>query len=253
MTTRQSSRRVRALLEPGGWLAVRHGKAELAGAAAERLLAGGAALGGNLRYVRTAIGTELRGEAPVDCDSGNVEQARRRLQSWLQFQRPGAGGRQTLAAPDDEQVETALAEAGFAFARRDEAWIVPTSSGQACEIVVRTLPGGALVYAAFPPAAESGEEELETTSSAAVQEYLCRAQGGLRFARCELEGSALRIASRAEVEFLESDMRHAVCAVATACELLLPQIRALRAEPALARAYLRAVRDAPPDEVSEER
>jgi hypothetical protein len=129
-------------------------------------------------------------------------------------------------------VESALEEVGLPWRRRAEGWVVPAGASLPREITLRPLPGGLRVEAILLAWDELGEAEL-----AALAWFLCRAQHGLRFARCELADRQARVAALVRVEELGSALPHALMGVATGTRLLAREVGALLL-PELARAYV---------------
>jgi hypothetical protein len=215
-------------VESGGWTRFQRREPQLDRSPARELLAlTWQRLGGNLRYAIAPQGTLLCGEVPgVDQPS----RAAGRLEAWLEnLEGPAA------SSPEADEIETALAESGFAWLRREQSWAVPTSGGSTMDLAIAAAAGGASVRALL------AETPADDVCGEALGEYLCRAQLGLRFARAEWRDERVCVASFVESEHLMRDLPIAVSAVATACDLLAESVRALGESQELAQAYLEMI------------
>jgi hypothetical protein len=207
--------------EGGGWLHVQRPEPALSGQVPAVLLARSAQLPGNFRY--GAVGAAevvLLGEVRGRGDGAEAV-----------LLPPVADGEEhpaTLA----EQVEAALEAAGIAWKRREEGWVVPASARLPREIQIAPHAGGVRVEAALVGWDEIGE--LEAT---ALGRLLCRAQFGLRFARCELDARQARVAALVEAAHLDRDLPDSLSGVAAGSRLLAREVGILLA-PDMARTYL---------------
>lgn len=215
-------------LEAGNWLTICQPAPGLDTKPAVEVLARTKAdLAPNLRYVRTRQGVHVLGEVRVDIDQASLNAGRERLCRILE-----APLDRVLPVPDSDQVESALGGAGFEWARRDAAWVVPAASGGLRELVISLIPGGVRVEAVLATWDAIGDDER-----AAIAEFLLISQSQLRFARCELDGVSARVVSHADAAFLDTEVSESLSSVAAASRLLAREVGALLA-PELARAYL---------------
>jgi hypothetical protein len=213
--------------EAGGWSTLRRPEPSLTVMSAADLLARTAGLPGNLRYITGKDGgIELLGEVPGEAGETPGDPAHETLGRLL------AGPDDREALPEEEPLEAALEAAGLAWCRRETAWAVPASAGLPRELQITPEPGAVRVAAALVEWDEIGEGE-----AAALARFLVAAQAWLRFARCELEGGAARVVSRAAAARLETDLAHSVLGVAAGCRLLAREASALLV-PEVARHYL---------------
>jgi hypothetical protein len=145
------------------------------------------------------------------------------------------------AKPTEEQVETALAESGWAWTRREPCYVISASTARAAELVIHLISGGVRVETVLVSLEEAGSVER-----AALEEFLARSQSGLRLVYCLVEDTTARLVSLAATEQLDSDLRDSLGSVAAAWMLLSREARALL-KPELARLYLDQVRGRPPE------
>jgi hypothetical protein len=212
--------------EGGGWLVLQRPEPGLAGKTAAELLALGAELPGNLRYVvRPAGKVSLVGE--VRNLDAPLEEAQQRLEQWLDGAEESHG--EALA---DEEVEGALEGSGFAWSRREKVWAVPANETLPRELQINVSPGGVRVEAVLVE-----WDEIGATEAQALAQFLLAAQGGLRFARCELTGRSARLVAGADVAHLDEDLCHGLMGVAAGCRLLAREAAALLG-PEAARLFL---------------
>jgi hypothetical protein len=136
------------------------------------------------------------------------------------------------STPDADLIESALAPTGLAWSRRDNVWAIPAADVTRPEIVLRPVAGGVRVEAVLIQA-----DELAGAETAALVEFLRRAQADLRGARCEMDASGACASAEIATERLEEDLAVAIAAVADACRRMRQEARALL-RPAVARAYL---------------
>jgi hypothetical protein len=212
--------------EGGGWLVLQRPEPALAGKTAAALLALGAEWPGNLRYVvRPGGKVALLGE--VRSPDAPLEEAQQRLEQWLD-----GVGEGDAAGTADEAVETALEGSGFAWSRREKGWAVPANETLPRELQVNVAAGGLLVEAIL-----AEWDEIGATEAQALAQFLLSAQGGLRFARCELSERSARLVAGADAAHLDDDLRHGLTGVAVGCRLLAREAAALLV-PEAARLFL---------------
>jgi hypothetical protein len=193
------------------WRHLRRPRPDLAGQAPAGLLALSAGLPGNLRYGTAPGSVLLLGEV---CGSGDLDTP---LPS--------------LAEAEVEEVEAALDAAGWPWRRRADCWAIPAGGRLPREVRVWRDGGGVLVESVLVGPDEASE------LGPALAAFLCRAQLGLRFARCERLGGRVRLASRVGALGLEQALPHAVGGVVAGARALAGEARALLL-PDLGEAYL---------------
>jgi hypothetical protein len=228
MTTRTPTRPRGTTFEAegGGWLVLRRPQPGPLGATPDELLARGKELPGNFRYVPDPDGgVTLLGEVRSLAAGATLDDAQERLARLLDG--PPAGGE-----PAAEALEAALESSGLAWARRDKAWAVPANDRLPRELHVAATPAGVRVEAVLAEWDEVGPAERE-----ALALFLATAQAGLRGARCELDGQSARVAAAVEAAHVDTDLTHALLAVAVACRQLARPAAALLA-PEVAAAFL---------------
>jgi hypothetical protein len=202
--------------EGGGWLGLQRPQPELAGKTPAELLALGAELPGNLRYVvRPGGKVVLVGE--VRSLDAPVEVARQRLEQWLDGKAEG-----DAEAPPEETVEAALEGSGFAWSRREKGWAVPANETLPRELQLHVSPRGVRIEAVLVE-----WDDIAAPEAQALAQFLLAAQGGLRFARGELTGQSARLVAAADVAHLDDDLRHGLMGVAVGCRLLAREAAAL--------------------------
>jgi hypothetical protein len=132
----------------------------------------------------------------------------------------------------DEVIAEALDATGLGWKRRDEVWVVPAGGRLPREVQI--APHGDVVHvrAVLVEWDEIGADERE-----AIGRFLQRAQGGLRFAHCELEATQAVVTASVEAGQLDKRLADAVGAVAAGCRMLAREVGALLA-PGPSRAYL---------------
>jgi hypothetical protein len=79
-------------------------------------------------------------------------------------------------------------------------------------------------------------EEIGPEERAALARLLCRAQLGLRFARCELSPTQARVTALVETGHIDGALADSVGGVAAGCRLLAREVGALLT-PEVARAF----------------
>jgi hypothetical protein len=131
-----------------------------------------------------------------------------------------------------EELETALESAGVIASRRQANWAVSPPPRCPRELLLTIVPEGVRVSAIL-----TDWDVIDPVSATALAQLLCSAQAGLRFARCTLDERSAHITAFARAGDLESDLPHALRAVATGCELLAREASALL-RPELAEHYL---------------
>jgi hypothetical protein len=195
-----------------GWRHLRRPRPDLAGHSPAELLSLSAELPGNLRYGTGPGGVFLLGEVCGHHD--------------LDTPLP------TFAEVGEDELEAALDATGWPWRRRDDSWALPAGGRLPREVCLTCEGGGVLVEALLV-----GPDEV-AEAGPALAAFLCRAQLGLRFARCEQVGRQVRLASRVEGPGLEQALPHAVGGVVAGLQVLAGEARALLL-PELAEAYLR--------------
>jgi hypothetical protein len=209
------------------WLHFERPRPALATLAPTELLARTARLAGNFRY-GTAGGAhvvflgEVRGAAFA---SGEDVAAGLEKRSH-----PAAEGAAHVGLA--EVIEGALDATGLGWKRRDVGWVVPASGRLPREVFVSPEGGGVRVQAVLVE-----WDEIGTDERAALERQLCRAQLGLRFARCELSATQARVTALVESGNVEGALADSVGGVAAGCRLLAREVGALLAVE-VARAFL---------------
>jgi hypothetical protein len=212
-------------VEGGGWLSGRRREPTLGEATPAELLRWGEALPASLRHVREGSEAVFRlGELPL-ADS-TMDETLGGLLLLLD------GGETMQDEVTAEELETALESTGFTASRRQAGWSVSPPPRCPRELLLTIVPGGVRVNATL-----ADWDEIDPISAAALAQFLCSAQAGLRFARCTLDERNARVMAFARASHLESDLPHALRAVATGCELLAREASALL-RPELAEHYL---------------
>jgi len=182
-----------------GWCHVREPRHELAALTPQELLDRTAALPGTFRLALLARGhVEERGEKEERV--GTV-----------------IADRGLLA----EVIATTLEEMNLGLKRRDVTWVIPVSARVPAEIVLSAIPDGLRV------AMELVRGEPAEVNLPALALFLCRAQAGLRFARCELTEGRVVLASQVSLAGLESGLGHAIAGVLAGGKALLREAQAL--------------------------
>jgi hypothetical protein len=199
--------------ESGGWLPAQRPEPALAGQTPMELLARTAQLPGNLRY-------------------GSVNGAEVVLLSELRGMGTGVPAEEPLQGELDERMEAALEASGFAWKRRAGAWVVPANERLPREIQITAGADVLRIEAVL-----IGWEGIGDLEALALCRLLCRAQFGLRFARCELEECQVRIASLVEMARLERDLPDGLAGVAAGSRLLVREVGVLLT-PEMAQTYL---------------
>jgi hypothetical protein len=151
--------------------------------------------------------------------------------------REGAAGG-PAGAVEDGVVEGALEAAGAPFKRREPGWVVPAGGGRQVEVVVRPAEGGLRVEAVL-----AGWDEIGGVEREALAAFLCRAQAGLRFARCELGEKQALAAAGLAADDVEAVLPHALAAVLAAVRRTAREAGALLGRD-FAEGYLRFFADA---------
>jgi hypothetical protein len=210
------------------WLHFERPRPALAVLDPTELLSRTARLAGNFRYGtaggdRVVFLGEVRGAAfgsGVDVAAGLEERSH-----------PGADEGAANAGLT-EVIEGALDATGLGWKRRDEGWVVPASGRLPREVLVSPEGGGVRVQAVLVE-----WDEIGTDERAAIGRLLCRAQLGLRFARCELSATQARVTALVESRHVEGALADSVGGVAAGCRLLAREAGALLAAD-VARAFL---------------
>lgn len=198
--------------ESGGWLHVQRPAPEMTGLAPITLLKHSAQLPGNFRYgssdgVEVVLLGELRGQR-------------------------GAADGETMQLEIGERIEAALETSGFAWKRREQTWVVPANERLPREIKIAQVSESIRIETVL-----IGWDEIGEFESLALGRLLCRAQFGLRFARCELDECQTSIAALVEPVFIERDLPDCLAGVAAGSRLLAREVGVLLA-PEMARTYL---------------
>jgi hypothetical protein len=182
---------------------------DLEGVPPAELLTRGEALPGTFR-LGTADGkhVQLLGEAWLD-EPPRGELAAEAWRGWLVPLNPGA------APVEEEEVEAALEASGFSWRKREASWVVLADSQVPREVQVFAVPGGLRLESTLV-----GWDELGSVEAEALAHFLCRAQLGLRFARCELNGNEARLAATLRAQEVEQQLAHCVGGIVTATRLL---------------------------------
>ncbi len=128
-------------------------------------------------------------------------------------------------------IEGALDLTGLGWKRREEAWVVPATGRLPREVLVAPEGGGVRVQAVLVEWDEIGPDERS-----ALALLLCRAQLGLRFARCELSPTQARVTALVEARHIDGALADSVGGVAAGCRLLAREVGALL-NPEAARAF----------------
>jgi hypothetical protein len=131
-----------------------------------------------------------------------------------------------------EAIAEALDATGLGWKRRGDGWVTPAGGRLPREILVTLGETGVRVQAVLVEWDEVGADER-----AALARLLCRAQLGLRFARCELDVTQARVTAWVEMRDVESTLADSVGGVAAGCRLLAREVGALLA-PDAARVFL---------------
>jgi hypothetical protein len=131
-----------------------------------------------------------------------------------------------------EELETALESAGVSASRRHAGWSVSPPPRCPRDLLLTIVPEGVRVSAIL-----ADWDEIDPDSATALAQFLLSAQAGLRFARCALDERSAHVSAIARAGDLESELPHALRAVATGCELLAREASALL-RPELAKHYL---------------
>jgi hypothetical protein len=198
--------------ESGGWLHVQCPAPEMTGLEPMALLHRSAQLPGNFRY-------------------GSSDGAESFLLGEMRGRRGDEDG-EAMQVDMDERIEAALEASGFAWKRREQAWVVPANERLPREIQIVQVAESVRVEAVL-----LGWDEIGEMEALALGRLLCRAQFGLRFARCEVEEQQTRVAALAEPAFVERDLPDSVAGVAAGSCLLAREVGVVQATE-MARMYL---------------
>jgi hypothetical protein len=215
-------------LETAQWVRLCQRRADLAHSSGRELLEQSVRQWpANVRLARDAAGVVLVADDYCDALDAEIGQAQARLLCWLH-------GEASVGEPplDGELFESVLLECAPLATLREDQWIVPPSDECPVEITVRCNAGGVGVKAALVDLTEAQPAARE-----AVAEFLCRGQHALRFVRAEIDDRSAWLTAHASADRLESDLAHALRAVAVGVRLLVREAQALM-RPELAQAYL---------------
>jgi hypothetical protein len=199
--------RTRVAVFPG-WLLERESRPDLAGAQPTQLLEQTARLPGLFRLALVGGGVDLLGEVREDSSTAS----------------------RTI---EDDAVTGALESIGLPFKRRDSCWLIPPGGQRPCEINLTPVGDSVRIESVLSTWDEIGTDERE-----ALARFLCRAQGSVRFARCELGERQAVIAARLQASVLEAGLPHAAAAVLAGSRLLGREVGALL-DQEVAEGYLR--------------
>lgn len=199
--------------ESGGWLHAQRPEPALAGQTPKELLVRSAQLPGNLRY-------------------GSVNGAEVVLLGDVRGTGAGKPVEETSRAGLDERMEAALDASGFVWKRREGAWIVPANERLPREIQITVGLDVLRIETVL-----MGWEEIGDMEALALGRLLCRAQLGLRFARCEMKERQARIVSLVETVWLERDLPDSLAGVAAGSRLLAREVGVLLT-PEMGQTYL---------------
>jgi hypothetical protein len=189
-----------------GWVHLRRERPALSHATSAELLALTARLTGTFRLGSAYRGeVYLLGELP---DTADPEQALIAQPAGHELER--------------DAVESALAASGLTWRVRGDGWVVPANADLSRELSVRPESGHLLFEAVLIEWSEIGGEE-----KLALERVLCRAQLGLRFARCEVDVQKARLLARVDNGQIEQVLAHALGGVAAGVRLLARETAAL--------------------------
>jgi len=183
-----------------GWLHRREPTPERDGASPQLLLEETARLPGTFRLALVGGCVELLGETPeAPFPAKPVEEA-----------------------VVEEEVVGALEDCGLPYKRRELGWVVPPGGQRSVEVVLTPREGGLRIESVL-----AGWDEIGGAQREALARLLCRAQGQLRFARCELNEARAVVAANLRAGEIETGSAHAVAAVLAAARLLGREASAL--------------------------
>src|SRR5262249_49140389 len=123
-------------------------------------------------------------------------------------------------------------ETGLGWKRRETRWALPAGGALPREIHLTPEGDGLRVETILLEWDETGEAEIE-----AIARLLCRAQLGLRFARCRLHPGQAAVTAHIEGRHLAEALADGVGGVMAGARLLAREVAALL-EPGAARAFL---------------
>lgn len=229
MIAKREQSRERIQAEGGGWVTLYREAPELQGKTSAELLEFARTLPGSLRPVAIGDGVELVGEIRSDGGSATFDEARQRLQRWLE---PTL----TDEPVTPEALEAALDSSGFAWTRREQNWAIAAGSTTPREIVLHLEPDGVRLEAVL-----CDWDAIDDVGQTALTEFLLAAQETLRGVRFHLDANRAVAVARADANHLDADVLHGLHAVANACRSMIREAAALLT-PTVARGYL-AVRE----------
>jgi hypothetical protein len=209
------------------WRHFQRPRPELAGLDPVELLARTAGLPGVLRYGTAGREVLLVGEVRA-APGADIEAIIAELESRSQGDL--AGRIEGVLA--EEVVNTTLEETGLGWKRRETGWALPAGASLPREIHLTAEGDGLRVEAILVEWDEAGEAEVQ-----AITHLLCRAQLGLRFARCRLQPGQAAVVAHIDAQHLGEALADAVGGVAAGTRLLAREVAALL-EPGAARAFL---------------
>jgi hypothetical protein len=222
MSTAMIAERLEQTAGTTTWLHFERPRPALAGLSPEELLERSGRLAGNCRHGSAGAEVVFLGEVRGRHSEGDPSAG---LEEPAEVQAADTHGLEELA-------EAALEGAGLGWKRREGGWVVPAGGKLPREVRIAAEGAGVRVEAVLVEWDEVGPAERE-----AVARLLCRAQLGLRFARCELTPTCARVAARVGINDVEGALADSVGGVAAGCRLLAREVGALLV-PEAARAFL---------------
>jgi hypothetical protein len=226
MTTALMAECEARVTSPLHWLHFQRPRPELSGLTAVELLERTASLPGSLRYGAAGGNVLLLGElrlSPADDVEERVTE--------LEHAPHARNGDRPEGVLSMEIIQTALEETGLAWKQRDNGWALPASATLPREIILAPEGGGLRVQATLLEWDEGGDTEHR-----AIAHLLCRAQLGLRFARCQLRPGQAVVTADIEQHFAEA-LADSIGGVAAGARLLAREVAALL-ESGAAQAFL---------------
>lgn len=213
------------------WLHFQRPRPALKDLSPAELLTRSAELAGNLRYGSDGREVVLLGEVRVPvADDGSPK-----LETEPNEVPRQVGAEQLADANFDEVVAAALEQAGYAWKRREQAWVLPAGGRLLREVAITPEDGGLRVQVILMQWDGAGAEEIE-----AVARLLCRAQLGLRFCRAELGTGRAALVALVQTQHADEALADSVGAVAAGCRFLAREVAALLV-PETAKAFLQIV------------
>jgi hypothetical protein len=209
------------------WRHFQRPRPHLNGFGPAELLACTARLPGVLRYGLVGNEVMLLGELRLPRDA-NIEEIIAQLEGLSQSSRD----ERTQSILAEEVVNATLEETGLGWKRRDSGWALPAGGSLPREIHLTPNGDGLHLEAILLEWDEAVEAEFQ-----ALAHLLCRAQLGLRFARCRLQPGQAAVEADIDTRHLAEALADGIGGVAAGARLLAREVAALL-EPAAARAFL---------------